>query len=96
VGPFLSLLLDYGRIFQLPLSMAASHQLAELMDSLEEWNHEPNDRDQWVYIWGSEIFTSKQTYENMKGHLQAPAPFQWLWKSRCQGKHKIYFFVITQ
>jgi hypothetical protein len=26
--------------------MAASHQLAELMDSLEEWNHEPNDRDQ--------------------------------------------------
>jgi hypothetical protein len=43
--------------------MEASHQLAELMDSLEEWNHEPNDRDQWVYIWGYEIFTSKQAYD---------------------------------
>jgi hypothetical protein len=30
--------------------MAASHQLAELMDSLEEWNREPNSSDCWTYI----------------------------------------------
>jgi hypothetical protein len=57
------LLPNYGQIFQLPPSMEASHQLAELMDSLEEWNHEPNDRDQWVYIWDYEIFTSKKAYD---------------------------------
>jgi hypothetical protein len=51
--------------------MVASHQLAELVDSLEEWNMELNDND----------FTSKQTCENMKGHYTAPNPFQWLWKS---------------
>jgi hypothetical protein len=38
VSWFLSLLPDYNRLFQLPLSMVASHQLAELLDSLEEWN----------------------------------------------------------
>jgi hypothetical protein len=41
VGCFLNLLLDYGKLFQLPPSIVASYQLAELMDSLEEWNREP-------------------------------------------------------
>jgi hypothetical protein len=59
VGHFLNLLPDYSKKFQLPLSMAASHQLAELMDSLEEWNREPNNSDCWIYIWGSGVFTSK-------------------------------------
>jgi hypothetical protein len=38
VSHFLSLLPDYGELFKMPLSIVASHQLAELMDSLEEWN----------------------------------------------------------
>jgi hypothetical protein len=81
VGHFLNLLPDYSRIFQLPLSMAASHQLAELMDSLEEWNREPNSSDYWIYIWGSGVFTSKQAYDSMIGHRHAAAAYQWLWKS---------------
>jgi hypothetical protein len=76
------------------LSIEASHQLAELSDSLTEWNREPNANDQWVYIWGSGIFTSKQAYDSMKGHSQAPAPFHWLWKSRCQGKHRVFFWLL--
>jgi hypothetical protein len=40
VSHFLGLMPDYGKLFQLPLSMVASHQLAELVDSLEEWNRE--------------------------------------------------------
>jgi hypothetical protein len=69
------MLLDYDRIFQLPLSMPVSHQLVELMDSLAEWHREPNENDRWVYIWGSSIFTSKQAYENMKGDQQVPPCF---------------------
>jgi hypothetical protein len=71
---FLSLLPEYDGIFQLPLSIEASHQLAELGDSLTEWNRESNANGQWVYIRGSGIFTSKQAYSSMKGHSQAPAP----------------------
>jgi hypothetical protein len=62
--------------------MATSHQLAELMDSLDEWNREANE-DTWTYIWGSGIFTSKQAYDQIIGHNQVPALFQWIWKSRC-------------
>jgi hypothetical protein len=68
VQHFLSLWLDYDCIFQLPLSIEASHKLVELSDSLTEWNRESNADDQWVYIWGSGIFTSKQAYSSMKGH----------------------------
>jgi hypothetical protein len=71
---FLSLLPEYDGIFQLPLSIEASHQLAELGDSLTEWNRESNANGQGVYIRGSGIFTSKQAYSSMKGHSQAPAP----------------------
>jgi hypothetical protein len=94
VQRFLSLWPDYDSIFQLPLSIEASHQLAELSDSLTKWNRESNADDHWVYIWGSVIFTSKQAYRSMKGHSQALAPFQWLWKSRCQGKHKVFFWLL--
>jgi hypothetical protein len=85
---------DYGRLFQLSLSMATSHQLAELMDSLHEWNREANEKDTWTYIWGSGIFTSKQAYEQTIGHNQAPAPFQRIWKSCYQGKHKVFFWLL--
>jgi hypothetical protein len=60
VSRFLSLLPDYDKIFQLPLLMPTSHQLVELMDSLVEWHREPNENDQWLYIGGSGISTSKQ------------------------------------
>jgi hypothetical protein len=30
----------------------------------------------------------------MKGHFSAPLPFQWIWKSRCQGKHKVFFLLL--
>jgi hypothetical protein len=64
------------------------------MDSRQEWHREANMNDTWTYIWGSGIFTSKLAYEMMKGQMQASAPFQWLWKSRCQGKHKVFFWLL--
>jgi hypothetical protein len=93
VSRFLNLRPDYGKLFQLPLSLVASHQLAELMDSLEEWNREPNEQDNCTYIWDSGVFTSKHACENMKGYSSAPLPFHWLWKSRCQGKGKVLFWL---
>jgi hypothetical protein len=50
VERFMSLWPVYDQIFQLHLSIEASHQLAELSNSLVEWNKEPNANDQWVYI----------------------------------------------
>jgi hypothetical protein len=72
----------------------ASHQLAELVNSIEEWNREANEKDQWTYIWGFGIYTSKQAYVSIIGQSTAPAPFQWLWKSCCQGKLKVFFWLL--
>jgi hypothetical protein len=55
VSRFLSLLPDYSGLFYLHLSMIASHLLAELVNSIEEWNREANEMDQWTYIWGSGV-----------------------------------------
>jgi hypothetical protein len=74
--------------------MAASHQLAELMDSLEEWNREPNSSDCWTYIWGSGVFTSKKAHDSLISHRQAPTAYQWIWKSWCQGKVKVFFWLL--
>jgi hypothetical protein len=45
ISQFLSLLPHYNKLFQLPLSTTASHQFAELLDSLEEWNRDTNSSD---------------------------------------------------
>jgi hypothetical protein len=75
VSRFLSLVPDYSKLFRLPLSMIASHQLAEVVNSIEEWNREANEKDQRTYIWGSGIYTSKQAYACIIGQFSAPAPF---------------------
>jgi hypothetical protein len=75
ISRFLSMLPDYGRLFQLELLIVASHQLVELVDSIDEWNREGNDTDRWTYIWGSEIFQSRQAYQNIIGQAHAYAPF---------------------
>jgi hypothetical protein len=67
VSHFLDLLPDYSSLFHLPLSIVASHQLGELVDSIAEWNREVNDKDQWTYIWGSSIYTSNKAYNNIIG-----------------------------
>jgi hypothetical protein len=37
----------------------------------------------------------KTGYQSIIGHTQALDPFQWLWKSRCQGKHKVFFWLLN-
>jgi hypothetical protein len=47
------------------------------------------------YTFGALVFfTSKQAYDTMKGDQQAPPPFQWIWKSCCQGKHKVFLWLL--
>jgi hypothetical protein len=64
------------------------------VDSIDEWNREGNENDRWTYIWGSGIFQSKQAYQNIIRQAQAPASFWWLWKSQCQAKHKVFFWLL--
>jgi hypothetical protein len=82
-------------LFNLPLSVEAFNQLQELQSELH--NLELTDMDhKWHYIWGSNRFSSAQAYKQLVGHSQVDPIFKRLWKTSCQGKHKIFFWLILK
>jgi hypothetical protein len=58
-----------------------------------EFNNNP---DTWTYIWGSEIFSSKKCYSHLIGSQPVHPSFKWLWKSHCQAKHRVFFWLLHQ
>jgi hypothetical protein len=53
-----------------------------------------DSHDSWTYIWDSSYSSSKRAYNHLSGSMPAHPVFQWLWKSSCQNKHKIFFGYI--
>jgi hypothetical protein len=94
VQRFLSRIGNLEQVFCLPLSVEASQQLAELLESLDTWQRDENLDDSWTYIWGSGIFATKKAYTHLIGQAEAAAPFRWIWDSKCQGKHRIFFWLL--
>lgn len=77
-------------LFYLPLSKEAYKQFIQhsvIVQSLDL----QGGFDSWVYIWGSNIFTSKCAYVQLTGTTHVHPVFSWLWKSCCQNKRKIFF-----
>jgi hypothetical protein len=76
-------------LFHLPISEEAFAQLEQLQQLLN--NQVISDNlDWWQYIWGNNQFSSKKAYLHLTGHAQVPQVFEWLWKSSCQNKHKVF------
>lgn len=59
-------------------------------------SHNADDPDIWVYIWGSNSFSSKKAYCALKGTTDAHQIYRWIWKSSCQHKHKVFFWLLVQ
>ena len=55
---------------------------------------ESSNPDIWSYIWGSPYFSSTKAYKHLTGHRVTHAAFKWLWKSACQNKHKVFFWLL--
>lgn len=51
---------DNSKIFWLPLSMEASAQLDELSHPLDAFELDPLLKDDWSYMWGSQVFHPKK------------------------------------
>ena len=77
-------------LFHLPLSSKAYEQLQELQILFNN-THLIQDPNQWTYLWGSSIFSSRKAYRVLIGHHKIPPAFSWFWKSVCQNKHKFSF-----
>lgn len=54
-----------------------------------------HQNDLRTYIWGSEFSCSK-AYRHMKGHFDVHNAYKWIWKSWCQLKHKIFFWLLLK
>jgi len=52
------------------------------------------ESDIWSYIWGSAFFSSSKAYKHLTGHRVVHSSFNWLWKSSCQNKHKVFFWLL--
>ncbi|TVU46354.1 hypothetical protein EJB05_05881, partial [Eragrostis curvula] len=80
-------------LFHLPLTVEAYQQyliLAEEINSV----HLRNERDVWTYNWSSAIYSSSKAYKQLMGHRHVPAPIKWIWKSSCQMKHRVFFWLL--
>ena len=85
----------FHRMFHLPLSEEAFQQM-ELLHQLLQEQYFSDSTDLWHYIWGSPLFSSKKAYLHLTGHAQEHAVFSWLWKSSCQKKHKVFFWLLLK
>ena len=83
-------------LFHLPLSQQAYNESVELeaicqgaRDHMQE-----GSKDIWGYIWKSENFTPKRAYNVLVGQRNVIPHFNWLWKTSCQAKHKLFFWLL--
>lgn len=86
---------DLPQLFHLPLPQQAFSQLLLLATELEAINL-LDEADIWTDMWGNGFFSSSKTYRHLSGHRQVHKVFNWLWKSKCQNKHKVFFWLVLK
>jgi hypothetical protein len=82
-------------LFNTPLSEEAFQQFCELQIIVQSIDLN-NNSDTWTYIWGSGNFSAKKCYNHLIGHQSVHPSFKWLWKSHCQAKHKVFYWLLLQ
>jgi len=84
---------DFQNLFHLPLSEHAFEQFNELHTYVVALQ-QTEMADKWTYIWGNAIFSSVKTYKQLSGFKRVDPAHTWLWKSSCQQKHKVFFWLL--
>jgi hypothetical protein len=82
-------------LFNLPFSVEAFDELQELESGFSTLTL-TSSSDNWTYIWGSSQFSASKVYNLLSGHTQADPIFKRLWKTSCQGKHKVFFWLVLK
>ncbi|XP_066334538.1 uncharacterized protein [Miscanthus floridulus] len=72
----------------------AYNQLQALNQTVSD-THISEDKDIWQYSWGKN-FSSSRAYKIMMGHTQHHTSIQWIWKTPCQPKHKLFFWLVLK
>lgn len=81
--------------FHLPLSIEAYQQFIQLEQIVNAFQPSELD-DSWSYIWGRQEFSCAKAYKQLSGSAWVHPAFRWIWKSSCQHKHKVFFWLLAQ
>jgi len=78
-------------LFNLPLSVEAHQQFLQVQSFIE---HFPliNGNDSWATQGG--VFKVTWAYKQLLGPVQVDPVYRHLWKSPCQPKHKVFFWLL--
>jgi hypothetical protein len=77
-------------LFHLPMSVKGYQQFQALKLEIQALQlvQEP---DSWIYIWNTNIFSSKKAYAHLSGRQQTHRAYTWLWKACSQNSRKVFF-----
>jgi hypothetical protein len=81
--------------FHLPLSSEAHQQSIALQRRINDFQH-PDGLDQWIYAWGNSRFTASKAYKILIDHRAIHTAFKWIWRSKCQMKHKAFCWLLLK
>jgi hypothetical protein len=81
--------------FQTPLSIEAFEEYLKL-EIIMQTLQLSGENDRWEYIWGNGSFSSVKDYKHLIGSCQTHPAFKWIWKSKCQMKHKKIFWLLLR
>jgi hypothetical protein len=82
-------------MFHTLLSAEAFEQFQALQDLLVNLRNN-NQRDKWLCNASSSLFSSQKIYSHLMGNQWTHPIFTWLWKSKCQPKHKVLFWLLLK
>jgi hypothetical protein len=79
--------------FHLPISVEAFQEYQELKQLIQQIQLNQSN-DNWHYIWGNGIYASSKFYHFPYKNVQPPAPFIWIWETRCCNKIKVFSWLL--
>jgi hypothetical protein len=83
-------------MFRLPMSRAAYNEYIIFRDELEFFRYNNEQDDIWIYQWNNGLFSSRQYYKHQNKDIVTPAPFCWIWKTKCMPKIKFFSWLLLK
>jgi len=80
--------------FHLPLSIEAHHQFIQLEQAVNNFN--PQILMTVGPIFGEGRNSIVSQHKQLSGSAGVHPVFRWIWKSSCQHKHKVFFWLLAQ
>jgi hypothetical protein len=80
--------------FHLPLSEQAFQEFQNLQSFIQSIQVQQGTKDTWSFIWGNNIYATFKFYNLPYKNVQPPAPFTWIWNSKCSNKLRVFSWLL--